>query len=256
MQFRKLIKPTILKVFISTDSLECIAPGCLCREYMSSFSTPETLIVMANADMSKTQSVALSDLYPAGYLYGKLDRTAIEPFALSRGIEWTTPNDENDPNGHFTAYTSLYDAAKRAALTLDSDVSSRAGIHPVHLGAAAATTDGRTLTAGMLKGLEYGCTLDPVTALLPALVEHVRAGGGTLCRLVLCDQYGVLHAPFGQARALLNEHGFGHAELIYHDGKGTLFETTVSSLVPPICSDGGHSGLLSFEADGFVQNSC
>jgi len=46
--FRNLTRPLIRHVVISTDSTECIAPGCLCREYMASFSNAHTQVIVAH----------------------------------------------------------------------------------------------------------------------------------------------------------------------------------------------------------------
>jgi cytidine deaminase len=266
--FRNLTRPLIRHVVISTDSTECIAPGCLCREYMSSFSNANTQVTMISEDMSKVVTCPLSQLYSAPYAYGKLDRLNIEPFARALAARVSVASasaGDSDcvgagalvDDGH-PSFTELCAAAKAAALTLDSDAQSGANLHPVCFGAALECSDGRRFVAGMLKGVEYGCTLDPVTALLAQVVQHRAACPGVrLVALVMMDQFGIAHAPFAQARALLSEHGCGSAAVAYHEPDGRLGHTTAAALIPPITQpdDTGHSGVLSFRHAGFVNRA-
>lgn len=52
--FRAMTDPLIELVVISTDSSECIAPGCLCREFMSAHASNTTKVVLLNHDRTKT----------------------------------------------------------------------------------------------------------------------------------------------------------------------------------------------------------
>lgn len=77
--------------------------------------------------------------------------------------------------------------------------------------------DGATCVSWQKKGIEYGTTVDCCAALAQALEEEmVEADGGEMRRreprlLVMVDQFGICHAPFGATRAYLKE--FGHQEL-------------------------------------------
>jgi cytidine deaminase len=269
--FRSLKEPLIRKVVISTDSKECIAPGCLCREFMSSFSNAETEIIMTNADKTRIVSCFLTDLYSYPFAYGRLKRNHIEPFAQTLAQK-VSMSGSADP-----MHVSLFARAISAAKTLDSDKRSGAGVHPVCLGAAMVFSDGKEMAAGMLKGLEYGTTLDPVAGLLIQALQYMddvqRANASahgvegegegegegarkvTLAALCLADSFGVAHAPFAQARALLNEHGMGAAVVLYTDVEsGALASTSARELVPPIPSADGHSGLLDFCEDGLQEH--
>ena len=50
--------------------------------------------------------------------------------------------------------------------------------------------------------------------------------------LVMVDQFGVAHAPFAQARALLGEYGFGDVLVGIHDINGRFVTVTAASLLP------------------------
>jgi hypothetical protein len=111
--------------------------------------------------------------------------------------------------------------------------------------------DGSIETAWMLKGLEYGNTLDPVTQLVrdierKKICAPCGASDGTASvlnmhqagivtkpvMLVMCDQFGVAHAPFAQARCLLTEHGYEYVQVLVHDSEGVLCTATAGDLVP------------------------
>ncbi|CAK0862171.1 unnamed protein product [Prorocentrum cordatum] len=75
-----------------------------------------------------------------------------------------------------------------------------------------------------LKGMEYGCTVDAVSLLLPELLR-ARAESGEFPDCVLqVDQYGVAHAPFASARSLLVEHGLGDVTVMAHTADGVWAE--------------------------------
>ena len=50
----------------------------------------------------------------------------------------------------------------------------------------------------------------------------------------MSDQFGVLHAPFAPARALLVEHGFGDLRVLRHDEHGELHSHTADELMPQV----------------------
>jgi len=40
--------------------------------------------------------------------------------------------------------------------------------------------------------------------------------------IIVCDQFGLMHAPFAQARTFLSEHGFGETKVILHAEDGAV----------------------------------
>lgn len=51
--------------------------------------------------------------------------------------------------------------------------------------------------------------------------------------IIMIDQYGIAHAPFAQARALLSEHGYGEVKVIVHNAVSRMPEvTTITALTP------------------------
>jgi len=62
--------------------------------------------------------------------------------------------------------------------------STNEEIHPIYFGASA---------------LEYGCTLDAVTQLVPRLQDKSHA----LILLIQADQYGIAHSPFAPATSII-----------------------------------------------------
>ena len=73
--------------------------------------------------------------------------------------------------------------------------------------------------------LEYGCSLDAVTQLAPAMNAKRSCGLDTI-QIVQVDQYGIAHPPFAPARAFLVEQGYGHVSIFMHD-----FDVKQNSLV-------------------------
>ena len=117
------------------------------------------------------------------------------------------------------------------------------------------------MPAADLKGLEYGCSLDPVCQLLHMMTRRHRQGHRAV-RLVQVDQYSVYHAPFAQARSLLLEHGFGDVKVLVMERNESdensqanhrIIEVCVRDLVPALPGD--YDGLLDFE-DNFEGSTC
>jgi hypothetical protein len=65
-------------------------------------------------------------------------------------------------------------------------------------------SDGSIVSCHQTKALEYGSTIDPLTKLAFALEEHMKKGV-TPIKILMVDQFGVLHAPFAQPRAYFAE---------------------------------------------------
>jgi hypothetical protein len=63
-------------------------------------------------------------------------------------------------------------------------------------------------------------SLDPVAQ----LVGLADARGARIAMLAMSDQWGVVHAPFGGARALLTEGGHARAAVLVHAGSGELLQ--------------------------------
>ena len=73
-------------------------------------------------------------------------------------------------------------------------------------------------------------SLDPVAQ----LVGLADARGARIVMLVMSDQFGVAHAPFGGARALLAETGHARAAVLVHASSGELLEIpAVGTAHPP-----------------------
>lgn len=248
LQLRFIKNPIIRKIAVVTDSDAATSPGVLCREYLMSSAQPDTPVVIGNSKGTMAVRCALGDLWPHPYQYRYSGRDnvilAAKEFALT--VESTasilTPTVQK-----------LFDSA-RAVNHLDhQDI-----LHPVRFSAAVLFDDGSIQAAWMLKGLEYGCTLDPVSQLVRDMESKrycapcsgsssngATSGEGTPATnvfqaglvtkpvmLVMCDQFGVAHAPFAQARCLLTEHGYGYVQVLVHDSDGVLCTAAADDLVP------------------------
>jgi len=218
----------------------------------------------------------LSALWPHPYLFRLQNRNTLVAFASKWALEnkvatTLTVNSESVDSGIFSSlHKEAYSCLENERFELS---------HPLRLAAAVHFSDGSTETAWQLKGLEYGCTLDPVSQLLSFMerrrTQH-KSSSSFICQkctidpvdswdnktvfsdisiensivpsyIVMTDQFGICHAPFAQARSLLTEHGYGNAKILVHDVSGVLVVVKASELLP---LPPGNAKLLSH--DDFV----
>jgi cytidine deaminase len=249
-RLRFFSNPRIVKVVVTTDSDQPISPGMLCREYLMSSAAPETDVVIGNCDSSIVTTVPLGSLFPYPYVYRKHSRTNVEAFASGAASAL-------DTSKWSPRQLQAYEAAR---LSVVGD--SLTGLHPVRLGAAVLFENGDIECAWVLKGLEYGCTMCPVSQLLremekrrlprycqPCTVESpleaiergviaplsssAHAGQVRPECLVMVDQWGVAHAPFASARAILTEYGYGDVDILVHDSGTKAAVCKAIDLCPP-----------------------
>jgi len=252
-----------LKVVVVTDLTIPVSPGMLCREYLMSVCDSESIIVMGGSDAKDDNDIIkcnMNDLWPHPYLYRGCDRSNIVDYAnafISRtGISIDSLlrfsnddcNDINCNDINKEKFQKLHKVATAYTKYDDADA-----LHPIRLATAVLFDDDSIEVTWMLKGLEYGCTIDAVSQMVSKMVQNRICGDCKLditCNgqingdssifkmiknpvmLVNVDQYGVCHSPHAQARALLSEHGFDHLKIMVHNDNGIIEIVTVKSLVP------------------------
>jgi hypothetical protein len=165
-------------------------------------------------------------------------------------------------------YGQKFDVLHARALQC-TNFDDKDDIHPLRFGAAVLFDDGEISVSWQKKGMEYGCTLDPVSQLVheiekkkmicadcssPATVsttmtatteetvspteldtptKSVFVYSSKPVLLVMCDQFGVCHAPVAMARSLLTEYGFDHLNIVVNDSaSGALHIVTAGELMP------------------------
>jgi hypothetical protein len=84
--------------------------------------------------------------------------------------------------------------------------------HPIHFGAAVMFEDQSVSTSHQSSALEYGCSLDAVSQLVP----YVEDKDCDPVLIVQADQYGIAHSPFAPARAYFSEHGYQECNVLVH----------------------------------------
>jgi len=238
---RFIEKPIVRHVVVVTDSATPTSPGVLCREYLMSHTQPEVHVVMGNATSDHIINCQLRELWPHPYLYRFADRSDVVEAAklVSELIK--------DDDEVVSAVGDDIRALRSHAMGVNYRDALDA-LHPIRFSAAVMFEDGTVETAWMLKGLEYGCTLDPVSQLVHQMEKRKLCApctpvgsttnvhqAGLHCKptlLIMCDQFGVAHAPFAQARSILYEHGYEYLRVAVHDVGGTLHTTSVLDLVP------------------------
>ena len=219
---------TVTGVYITTDAPHAVTPGAMCREFMlsSRHTLPSTRIVMeGDVGVASRCERTLEQLLPYASIYTRLKRTAQR--STGEQLSSALANQRRDLGGH-------EGAAWRAAFAACTS-DRRDELHPIKYGAAVVFRDGHVATAWQKKALEYGCSLDAICQLAPAieermsLEEHRASPPVVIC---MCDQFGVLHGPFAPARAYLCEHGYGATRVLIHDQVGVAHAPTVEELLP------------------------
>lgn len=250
MQLRHLESPIIRKIVIVTDSRDTISPGLLCREYLMSNAVFSTPIVLGNCDGTIIQEIELGQLYPYPSIYRCIHRSKLTNFGLNFASKCISHKDHSN-----MAICAIFDAASAC-----NNFDRLDSLHPLRYSAAVRYADGSIQCAWMMKGVEYGCSLDPISQLVSSM-ERQRHGNGQGTGLglvlgvgsagvwddvymVMVDQYGIAHAPFAQARALLVEHGYGAVKVVIHEeADGGLAIVAAKDLVPD--GDGGDTHSLA-----------
>lgn len=158
---------SIEKMVIVTDNDSPISPGLLCREYISSLASPDMLLVLASHDSQHIVTCTIQDLHPYPYLYNKLDRYEIDPFAVKYATSMMSLlSHSTDLCRECDIIPSVFEVLYNRTKSVISYDKFSDTIHPLQFAAGVMFRDGSVEVAWQLKGLEYGCTLDPVTQLI------------------------------------------------------------------------------------------
>uniref|UniRef100_A0A7S1F9K1 CMP/dCMP-type deaminase domain-containing protein n=1 Tax=Noctiluca scintillans TaxID=2966 RepID=A0A7S1F9K1_NOCSC len=200
----------VTRVVCVTDAPDPIYPGPCCREFLRGTCDGSVEVIASGSrDPSTWEMQPLAELLPLPSVYCGLCRDTM----LSRGEALSTkvavPLDEH--------LASAY----RAAVAHAKRQQRQSVVFPLLFAAAVRFEDGRLHTVAELKGIEYGCTVDAVSLLMPEMLRCREEGGASPVCIVQADQYGVAHAPFAAARSLLAEHGFGDVLVSAHGEDGT-----------------------------------
>lgn len=259
VRLRQYDKPVIVKVVIVTDSVQPVAPGVLCREFLLSHASPDTDVVLGGCDGEVINCCKLGQLYPFPYVYRYLQRDEILDFASKHSTSIKCSEECHcNPDIH-----RLHSLAMEAIKYDDATT-----LHPLQFAAAVMYMNGDIEVTWMLKALEYGNTLDPVSQLVVGM-ERRRVGqfssdstgdNGRTCAssatpkyIIMTDQFGVCHAPFAMARSILSEHNYGSVEVaVEHSVSDGGYKTIPAlELAPP-----SPSGDLPLTREDFVHICC
>ena len=247
-QLRWIPDAVVAKIVIVTDAPNAIAPGMLCREFMSSSHGPisrKTRIVLGGTDCRLLLDVPVvcgdnkdEDKEDEVSVGGKNEEQPQRQVKEST-MEIVTTLQELYP------YPSIYlqkpvsacikfgkqysQHCKTVMETLLDDPclqlwqvaksyaaldNQHPGLHPIQYGAAVLFEDGSIIGAHQVKATEYGCSLDAVSQLGRDILQKQRTENVTPVRIIQVDQFGIAHAPFAPARAFLVEQGFGPVQVI------------------------------------------
>lgn len=255
VKLRYFDNPKVLKVVVVTDLMMAVSPGMLCREYLMSVCDDESRIIMAGANAQVNDDIVtcyMKDLFPHPYLYRTCDRSNIIDYAKNFALKHNISSNSalkyisDDINFNTDHLQKLYQVAIQHTKYDDTD-----SIHPLRLACACLYDDNSIEVTWMLKGLEYGCTIDAVSQMVSRMIQQRLCGDCKInisnddtnndnifkmiknpIMLVNCDQFGIIHAPHAASRALLTEHGFNNLNIMIHNDNGMIQIVSAESLVP------------------------
>mmetsp|Transcript_24973 Transcript_24973/g.54757 ORF Transcript_24973/g.54757 Transcript_24973/m.54757 type:complete len:441 (+) Transcript_24973:131-1453(+) len=241
----------ITKLVIATDCETVpISPGMLCREFLAGHgeSVPWTLKVLSTGSkcmrchrkdedifqkLWKAKSVkedneklhccinghtrhslptlrtTIAELYPFPSPYTRL--TAPQSVLLGTKYSESSNSTRDLISQGATAKRLLELAISEAKQSVLNEVGREN--HPIHFGAAVVFEDQSISTCHQSSALEYGCSLDAVSQLVP----YIEDKGCVPILIVQTDQYGIAHSPFAPARAYLSEHGHEECQVLVHE---------------------------------------
>ena len=177
-------------IYLVSDMLETpITPGLLCREYLcEACPRLDVGILIATRDLKKKRWTKLRDLWPCPSLYTHLNAREIHSKTVLKDRSKMVV-----PKSYQKLHKILSDLVARKR---DDD-----GLHPIQYVAGIELKNGTIIVEPTRKGLEYGTSLDDVSAMLPAILSSASRP----LRGLRLDHFGVCHAPCAVARARLFE---------------------------------------------------
>jgi len=220
VQLREKVGVSVDKVFIVCDSQAYITPGVLCREYMMDNFCNENTLIIASGENQVPSVFTLGQLYPYPSVFLNRDRVQVLPFAKQFAVE----------SEQFLTKFSNHASWVRLYSQMLSVASKERPmyLHPIFYVAGVLFSDGHIIIVPHHEGVEYGCTVDPVSRLAPFIERHHSEPE----ILLQVDQFGILHTPNSVARAYINEKGYLNLKLVVHDRNGKLHLIMGSELVP------------------------
>ena len=120
-----------------------------------------------------------------------------------------------------------WDGLKQAAVAARANAYAPYSKFPV--GAAAITTDGRTVSGANIENASYGVTLCAECSLISDLF---RQGGGKLAYFVCVDGQDKILMPCGRCRQLLYEHSAADMKLFTVSGIRSIDEVLPDAFGP------------------------
>ncbi len=156
-----------------------------------------------------TLRTTIAGLYPFPSPYTRLK--APQSVALGTRYSQSSFRTRDSDSLDATAKRLIEMAISEAKQSVSNEAESEN--HPIHFGAAVLFKDQSISTIHQSSALEYGCTLDAVSQLVPCIRENPSPP----VLIVQADQYGVAHSPFAPARAYLSEHGYDGCLVLVHD---------------------------------------
>jgi cytidine deaminase len=221
VQLRQKPGARVDKVYLVCDSQAYITPGVLCREYMIDNFCNENTLIITSGENQVPSVFTLGQLYPYPSVFLNKDREHVLPFAKQFAVE---SEQFITKFSNHASWIRLYSQTVTVA-SKDRPVY----LHPIFYVAGVLFSDGHIIVIPHHEGIEYGCTVDPISRLAPFIERYHNAEPELLLQV---DQFGILHTPNSVARSYIHEKGYHNLKLVVHDRNGKLHLIMGSELVP------------------------
>lgn len=237
-QLQLLPARRVRKIYIVSDSPQCLTPGTLCREFLlSSPLIEDSTPFVSRATKCHPCVTTLAELYPFPSLYDRVPRSQVLPFARKFCSRFATDlQQESEIATNATKFVKLQlsrmtpdeqEVYLKALAATAKD--ARDDLFPLRYAAGTKFSDGEVRATWQHKTLEYGSSLDAVSKLIPFVEAKQNSVKPQF--LMQVDQFGILHAPFARARAYFFEFGFLDVPVLVHDANGELHRVPIDILV-------------------------
>lgn len=216
------------RLVLVSDAPSCVLPGYACRELLSEHLDSDVPITCAWYDSQakivgvpgrrpQLRRTSVRALQPHPCAYRHVARGELATFAEQLAAKCAAvPADAR----------SLFEKTLQTAQEV-TDAHRR--VHPAQYAAGALFHSGELRACSAAPAIEFPCSIDAVARLSVHLEE--RQQRGDLPKLLMvCDRWGVLHAPFAVGRSYLLEHGFSDVDMLVHDDAGELCTLKCSDL--------------------------
>jgi hypothetical protein len=221
--FKVKSSSTILKIITTSNNSKIVYPDIYLREYLSFNLNSDVPMILGN-NLTEFIEITINELYPYKYLYLKQSKENILEYAkdLSNNIK-------SIPKEYSAKFSIIYQVALESC-----NINPKFNIYPITFGAAVSYEDGQIENSWFIPSNDFSSSLDPINQLISKIEERQFnfKNKNKPKYIVMCDQFGVCHAPFTQSRALLLEYGYDYIDILVNTKEGGFKVVKSKDLFP------------------------